>query len=276
MNKETSESCKFNLYGDTEIDGEFIYANKSFSSGRIYNVDQIQHVKNSLTSFIKKHDLLKWRVRVTIFISHAPNEYISKMEKPVSDLINNLKEHHPEIYFDTKIDVIEMESAELRNKFKAEDVCSILNEGVPVTEHKEDPERKPIESEEIVLQYPPNSVSAEICRRGATRCFVQNKLYEIYFEPTGVSYEKSGLANLHDPFSIVKDRVGISWTINDHNEAVKLLKVVKDIKEFKAYVLTMNLYVGYTRDLEINRVCFKQIIDYYEATGFLEELSTEI
>ncbi len=65
--------------------------------------------------------------------------------------------------------------------------------------------------------------------------------------------------------------------MRDHNEAVKLIKLVKDnLDAFKAYLPIMVLHVTFDFTLEIYRKCYKQIIDYYEATGVLEELTTYI
>ena len=114
----------------------------------------------------------------------------------------------------------------------------------------------------------------EIYQRGTNRCFVQRKLYEIYYKPDGVSLEKSKLHLLNEDRSIIH-----LWTLNDHNEAIKLLKICQsNMKEFKANLPTMKFHIRtYTISelvLKNIRNHYKQIIDYYEATGFLEELTT--
>ena len=114
----------------------------------------------------------------------------------------------------------------------------------------------------------------EIYQRGTNRCFVQRKLYEIYFEPDGVFYEDSKLFQLEEGRPFVE-----SWILHDHNEAIRLLKICQNnMKEFKATLPTMKFY----NPLYTNRYCtvecirkyYKQIIDHYEATGFLEEMTT--
>ena len=117
-------------------------------------------------------------------------------------------------------------------------------------------------------------VEEEFCRRAHNRIFVQTKLYEIYFKPDGVSLEKSGLFRLKEDRPILE-----LWTLRDHNEATKLLKIcLGNIEEFKATLPTMKfhnpIYYTCNKTLENLRNHYKQIIDYYEATGFLEELTT--
>ena len=117
-------------------------------------------------------------------------------------------------------------------------------------------------------------VETEFFRRAHNRIFVQTKLYEIYFKPDGVSLEDSGLYQLNDNHTIIH-----YWSLNDHNEATKLLKICQgNMESFKANLPTMTLHMpSYTickTQLEMVRKHYKQIIDYYEATGFLEELST--
>jgi len=115
-------------------------------------------------------------------------------------------------------------------------------------------------------------LETEFWRRAQNRIFVQTKLYEIYFKPDGASLEKSGLFQLEDYRPIVD-----LWTLRDHNEATKILKMCKgNMEEFKAFLPTMHAHVShYTLNSPENiRNHYKRIIDYYEATGFLEELST--
>jgi hypothetical protein len=72
-------------------------------------------------------------------------------------------------------------------------------------------------------------VEEEFCRRAHNRIFVQTKLYEIYFKPDGVSLEESMLYQLNEDRPIVR-----FWTLNDHNEATKLLKICQgNMEEFK-------------------------------------------
>jgi hypothetical protein len=182
-----------------------------------------------------------------------------------------------------------MNSEEIRQKYSAENVLQTIREGHIILveddcdekvlpqmhrDYEEIP-RPPSPcnaSEEIVLVYPPNSVSGEICRQAANRCFVQNRLYEIYFEPDGISYKDSKLQKLLEDRDITED-----WYLRDHNEAVKLIKLFKgNMEECKVFVKQMNLHQGYIFRLERWRKCYNQIIAYYETTGFLEELDTDI
>jgi hypothetical protein len=115
-------------------------------------------------------------------------------------------------------------------------------------------------------------VEKEFCRRAHNRIFVQTKLYEIYFKPDGVSLEDSRLFQLEDYRPIVD-----LWTLRDHNEVTKILKICQgNMEEFKAFLPIMHSHVShYTLNShEHIRNHYKRIIDYYEATGFLEELST--
>jgi hypothetical protein len=116
-------------------------------------------------------------------------------------------------------------------------------------------------------------VEEEFCRRAHNRIFVQTKLYEIYFKPDGVSLEKSSLFQLEEIRPILE-----LWTLRDHNEATKILKICQgNMEEFKANLHTMRFHnpIYYSNSTVENiRKYYKQIIDYYEATGFLEELST--
>lgn len=111
----------------------------------------------------------------------------------------------------------------------------------------------------------------EIYQRATDRCFVQTKLYEIYFEPDGISYEDSKLKHLVDSSYFLH-----SWSLRDHNEAVKLMKLAKSMDAFKAYLPTMYLHEGFNCRLDSYHKYYKQIIKHYEETGFLEELPTEI
>jgi len=78
-------------------------------------------------------------------------------------------------------------------------------------------------------------VEEEFCRRSGNRCIVQTKLYEIYFKPDGVSLEKSGLYPLAEDRPIVE-----LWTLRDHNEATKLIKICQsNMEEFKANLPTI-------------------------------------
>jgi hypothetical protein len=117
-------------------------------------------------------------------------------------------------------------------------------------------------------------VEEEFCRRAHNRIFVQTKLYEIYFKPDGVSLEQSGLFRLEEGRPFVE-----SWALHDHNEAIRFLKICQDNMEgFKANLPTMRFhnppYYDRNGDLGSIRKQYKRIIDYYEATGFLEELTT--
>ena len=119
-----------------------------------------------------------------------------------------------------------------------------------------------------------NIVKTEFFRRAHNRIFVQTKLYEIYFKPNGVSHEESRLYRFEEDRPILE-----LWTLRDHNEATKILKICQgNMESFKANLPTMILHMpSYTickTQLEMVRKHYKQIIDYYEATGFLEELST--
>ena len=119
-------------------------------------------------------------------------------------------------------------------------------------------------------------VEEEFCRRSSNRCIVQTKLYEIYFKPDGVSLEDSRLFRLEEDRPFIE-----SWMLHDHNEATKLLKIcLSNIEEFKATLHTMTfhnpIYCSRNSTVESIRKQYKRIIDYYEATGFLEELSTSI
>ena len=117
-------------------------------------------------------------------------------------------------------------------------------------------------------------VEEELCRRSSNRCIVQTKLYEIYFKPDGVSLEDSKLFQLEEYRPIVD-----LWTLPDHNEATKILKICKgNMEEFKAFLPTMHKHVthyAYCSPENIQKY-YKQIIDHYEATGFIEKLSTSI
>ena len=117
-------------------------------------------------------------------------------------------------------------------------------------------------------------VETEFFRRAHNRIFVQTKLYEIYFKPKGVSHEESRLYRLEEDRPILE-----LWTLRDHNEATRLLKICQgNMEGFKANLPTMKFhnpkYYTCNKTLENLRNHYKQIIDYYEATGFLEELST--
>ncbi len=117
-------------------------------------------------------------------------------------------------------------------------------------------------------------VEKEFCLRANNRCIVQTKLYEIYFKPDGVSLEESQLYRLEDGRPFVD-----TWALHDHNEAIRLLKICQDNMEgFKANLPTLRFhnppYYERNGDLGSIRKQYKRIIDHYEATGFLEELST--
>jgi hypothetical protein len=89
-----------------------------------------------------------------------------------------------------------------------------------------------------------------------------------------MSLEKSRLHLLEEDRPIVD-----LWKLRDHNEATKILKLAKgNMEEFKASLPTMHFHIYHYLDnsAENLRKHYKQIIDYYEATGFLEELSTYI
>jgi hypothetical protein len=117
-------------------------------------------------------------------------------------------------------------------------------------------------------------VEEEFCQRSSNRCIVQTKLYEIYFKPDGVSLEDSRLFRLEEDRPFIE-----TWILRDHNEATKLLKIcLGNIEEFKATLPTMKfhnpIYNCRNCPVECIRKQYKRIIDYYEATGFLEELTT--
>jgi hypothetical protein len=128
----------------------------------------------------------------------------------------------------------------------------------------------------------------EICRRASNRCNTQHVLYETYFKPKGITFEKSRLCEL-DKELIIRH----PWTVHDHNHAVKLIKVVQNnLEEFKKLIPKMDFhefkinlpdrceYWHFRQNIEYHneerRKCYQQIIEYYEKTGFLEELSIEI
>jgi hypothetical protein len=94
----------------------------------------------------------------------------------------------------------------------------------------------------------------------------------IYFKPNDVSHEKSRL------YWLEEDRpIADLWTLRDHNEATKILKLCQgNMAEFKASLPTMQFHISHYLDnsAENLRKHYEQIIDYYEATGFLEELTT--
>ena len=81
-------------------------------------------------------------------------------------------------------------------------------------------------------------------------------MYEIYFKPEGISYEDSKLKLL------VKDcEFTAGWTLQDHNEAVKRIKLAKGINEFKAYLQTMYFHQGQEFMQVYLRKYYQKIID---------------
>ena len=134
--------------------------------------------------------------------------------------------------------------------------------------------------EELCQQHPVEQIVSEglddqlrkaISNSASNRCFVQQKLYKIYFKPEGISYEDSKLKLLNEYIVFIE-----SWTLKDHNEAVKLIKLAKGINEFKAYLQTMYIHQGYCSRPDCWRKYYQQIIAHYESTGFLRELATDI
>lgn len=140
-------------------------------------------------------------------------------------------------------------SEEITNQ-SAEDVVKIVREGRILFEDQQE---------------------KEINNSANNRCFVQLKLYEIYFKPDGISYEDSKLKRLVENYQFVDN-----WSLKDHNEAVKLIKLAKSVNEFKAYLPTMYLHQGFNYLTVRYYKYYSQIIDHYESTGFLRELETDI
>lgn len=157
-----------------------------------------------------------------------------------------------------------MNFEEIRQKYSAENVMKIVREGrILVDKECDDHNPKPFDK---------SCVLHEIYQRGETRCFVQRKLYDIYFRPDGISYKDSNLHKLTEERDITDE-----WYLRDHNEAVKLIMLFKgNMKDCKDFVKTMYLHQGYAMRLERYRKYYNQIITYYQVTGFLEELSTDI
>lgn len=106
----------------------------------------------------------------------------------------------------------------------AESVMKIVREGRIILVDKECDDTKPFDK---------SCVLHEIYQRGSNRCFVQCKLYEIYFKPDGISFKDSRLQRLQENCEFMD-----AWSVKDHNEAVKLMKLAKGMEEFKAYFRT--------------------------------------
>ena len=103
------------------------------------------------------------------------------------------------------------------------------------------------------------------------RSIIQTVLYEIYFKPDGVSFEDSGL--LHIAYD--KPFMG-SWTLNDHFQAnVQLCMGQRYLETFKAEILPM-VSKRHSHDPEFVIKQYHRIVDFYEATGFLEHLPCHI
>ena len=100
---------------------------------------------------------------------------------------------------------------------------------------------------------------------------LQTILYEIYFKPDGVSFEDSGL--LHIAYD--KPFMG-SWTLNDHFQAnVQLCMGQRYLETFKAEILPMvskRHSREHSHDPEFVIKQYHRIVDFYEATGFYENL----
>ena len=109
-----------------------------------------------------------------------------------------------------------------------------------------------------------NIAKQEIKFRGEYRSFIQEKLYMIYFEPLNISYRDTGL----DTLTSTTSYLNFHWTLVDHNQAVKFVQLSRlNLEELKLFIpkMTMNYH-----NIEKVREYYKQIIDYYEKTGFLE------
>ena len=108
-----------------------------------------------------------------------------------------------------------------------------------------------------------NIARQEIKFRGEYRCFIQEKLYEIYYEPLNISYQESKLDMITST-----SYINVHWTMEDHNRAVKIVQLCRlNLHELKSYL--PNMTMNYDQP-EYMREYYKYIIDYYEKTGFLE------
>ena len=106
-----------------------------------------------------------------------------------------------------------------------------------------------------------------------SRSIVQTILYEIYFKPDGVSFEDSGL--LHIAYD--KPFMG-PWTLSDHVNATAEIGLGQwYIEAFKAEILPMVIKRhSHDHEPEFTQKQYNRIIDFYEATGFLENLPCNI
>jgi len=118
-----------------------------------------------------------------------------------------------------------------------------------------------------VIRPPSDEVSLnkEFRTRCENRIYVYHKLYETYFKSKGINYSDAQMIGFMEISEV--NHMTWDWDIQHHNDAVRLLKL------FKGDMVKIQHCIN---KLTPARTCkieaLEMIIEYYKATGFLEEL----